>query len=171
MNLWGEHREEEEVESLKSTVDEILICFSSTYTSNRHKFSKDSRCAVLKCLVTGTWSAVSDFIELENKTSDETLRKRVVKCMDCLQNYWRVYTDIYSRAEYIELIGKDPYVQRRYDFQFSIFDFRFSIFDFRFSICQFVELSILIFSTFHNFTISGFGIPCGPKRFQSSGFF
>ena len=117
LNLWGEQREEEEVESLQDTVDDILICFASTFTSSRHKFSKDSRCAVLKCLVTGTWSAVSDLVELQTEPTRKTLEKRVADCMDCLQNYWRVYTDKYSKEEYMELIAQDPYVQRRYDFQ------------------------------------------------------
>ena len=52
-------------------------------------------------------------MEIE-RTPPERLKKQVTNCLDCLQIFWRVYTETYSKEEYIELIGQDPYVQRRY---------------------------------------------------------
>ena len=112
LNQWGIHREEEEVLAFDDLlVEKNLICLATTFSSGKYVRCQFCRRSVSKCLVTILWSSL---LELLKDEENEAKMGLVMKLWAYFQSFWRLTIDLYSKEEFMEMIGQDPHVQRRY---------------------------------------------------------
>ena len=112
LNQWGIHLEEEEVLPFSDMmVEKNLICLATTFSSGKYVNCQVCRRSVSKSLVTVLWSAL---LELLKDEENEVKIGLVIKLWTYFQAFWRQIVDLHSKEVFMEMIGQDPHVQRRY---------------------------------------------------------
>ena len=83
----------------------------TTFSSGKYVNCQVCRRSVSKSLVTVLWSAL---LELLKDEENEVKIGLVIKLWTYFQALWRQIIDLHSKEVFMEMIGQDPHVQRRY---------------------------------------------------------